>query len=184
MRSAPFCSDSAPCAFGRFRSTGGARLRSACARVGTGVFFLERHSRRKKYLSAKQREECDALLLHLPSPRPIRRRNCLPPPFQKRVGNRIEGAAFASTGKQPNCSFAWSPPPQTSSPAPSGGTVATLFCTATAFPTRQRTFSNASRRSRAGRRSLRSSQTDGHHPRELLGSAARRRAIRKSCVPS
>ena len=33
--------------------------------VGTGVFFLERHSRRKKYLSAKQRAECDALLMHL-----------------------------------------------------------------------------------------------------------------------
>ena len=44
--------------------------------VGTGVFFLERHSRRKKYLSAKQREECDALLLHLSLSKEGRKTEC------------------------------------------------------------------------------------------------------------
>ena len=78
--------------------------------VGTGVFFLERHSRRKKYLSAKQRAECDALLMHLSLSPPEKKAELLVSALSKE-GRKTEreGSSLCVDGKAAELLFCMEP---------------------------------------------------------------------------
>mgnify|MGYP001851936639 FL=1 len=78
--------------------------------VGTGVFFLERHSRRKKYLSAKQRAECDALLMHLSLSPPEKKAELLASALSKE-GRKTEreGSSLCVDGKAAELLFCMEP---------------------------------------------------------------------------
>ena len=78
--------------------------------VGTGVFFLERHNRRKKYLSAKQREECDALLLHLSLSPPDQKAELLASALSKEGRKtEYEGGSLCVDGKAAELLFCMEP---------------------------------------------------------------------------
>lgn len=110
MRLAPFCSDSALCALGRFRSTGGARLRSACARGRNGRILSRTAQPPQKYLSAKQREECDALLLHLSLSPPDQKAELLASALSKEGRKtEYEGGSLCVDGKAAELLFCMEP---------------------------------------------------------------------------
>ena len=78
--------------------------------VGTGVFFLERHSRRKKYLSAKQHAECDALLLHLSLSPPDQKAELLASALSKEGRKtEYEGGSLCVDGKAAELLFCMEP---------------------------------------------------------------------------
>ena len=78
--------------------------------VGTGVFFLERRSRRKKYLSAKQRAECDALLLHLSLSPPEQKAELLASALSKEGRKtEYEGGSLCVDGKAAELLFCMEP---------------------------------------------------------------------------
>ena len=78
--------------------------------VGTGVFFLERRSRRKKYLSAKQRAECDALLLHLSLSPPEQKAELLASALSKEGRKtELEGSSLCVDGKAAELLFCMEP---------------------------------------------------------------------------